>query len=116
MRPDQLTQLRALAQPARLSMVERLLNNGGEINATDLGSGLDVSQPTISRHLHVLVESGILARRRRGQEALFCIDDDRVRRLGQQLVALGNALAAGGDRQERTTDVRRQRRRQSPTG
>lgn len=60
--------LKSLADPVRLRLVSLVLaHEGGEACATcDLAPGFDLSQPTLSHHLKVLHESGILDREKRG--------------------------------------------------
>jgi ArsR family transcriptional regulator len=57
--------LAALADPVRLSIVRQLAENDG-ICACDFTECCNVSQPTISHHLKVLHESGLLRREKRG--------------------------------------------------
>ncbi len=57
--------LAALADPVRMAIV-RQLGTEGTVCACDLGSGTAVSQPTISHHLKVLREAGLLDCERRG--------------------------------------------------
>ena len=56
--------LAALADPVRLSIVRQLAENDG-ICACDFTECCDVSQPTISHHLKVLREAGVLTSQRR---------------------------------------------------
>jgi ArsR family transcriptional regulator len=59
--------LKALADPVRLRLMSMVLSHaGGEVCVCDLTSGFDLSQPTISHHLKVLHESGLLDREKRG--------------------------------------------------
>ncbi len=57
--------LSALADPVRLSFVRQLAENDG-ICACDFSECCTVSQPTISHHLKVLHEAGLLDREKRG--------------------------------------------------
>jgi ArsR family transcriptional regulator len=57
--------LAALADPVRLSFVRQLADNEG-ICACDFSECCTVSQPTISHHLKVLYEVGLLDRSKRG--------------------------------------------------
>ena len=58
---------RALGDPVRLRLLSRVASHaGGEACVCDLSVGLDVSQPTISHHLKVLREAGLLECERRG--------------------------------------------------
>jgi DNA-binding transcriptional ArsR family regulator len=58
-------QFKALAHPTRLGMLQRLALEP-EICACDLGDAFAVSQPTVSEHLRVLREAGLVRTRRRG--------------------------------------------------
>ena len=76
--------LKALADPVRLRLMN-LIAQADEVCACDLPGALDRSQPTVSHHLKVLVEAGLLDRQQRGKWAWF-----RVRR--DQLDAVGEIL------------------------
>ncbi len=59
--------LRALADPVRLRLMSLVLSHeGGEACVCDLTPAFDLSQPTISHHLKVLHEAGLLGREKRG--------------------------------------------------
>ncbi len=59
--------LKALADPVRLRLMSLVLSHeGGEACACDLLPAFDLTQPTISHHLKVLHESGLLDREKRG--------------------------------------------------
>ena len=73
--------LKALADPVRLRLVN-MISSAGEACACDLPSALDRSQPTVSHHLKVLVEAGLLDREQRGKWAWFRVRDDRLQALG----------------------------------
>ncbi len=51
---------KALAHPTRREIVERL--SGGATTVTEATSDLGVSKPTISRHLKLLEEAGVVSR------------------------------------------------------
>ena len=58
---------KALGDPVRLQLLSRVASHaGGEACVCDLSVGLDLTQPTISHHLRVLRESGLLECERRG--------------------------------------------------
>src|SRR3970040_2929793 len=57
--------LAALADPIRLSIVRQLAACDG-ICACDFTESCDVSQPTVSHHLRVLREAGVVTSERRG--------------------------------------------------
>ncbi len=59
--------LKALADPVRLRLMSLVASNaGGEACVCDLAGAFDLSQPTISHHLKVLYDSGLLDREKRG--------------------------------------------------
>ena len=59
--------LKALSDPARVRLMSLVLSHeGGEACVCDLLPAFDLSQPTISHHLKVLHEAGLLHREKRG--------------------------------------------------
>jgi ArsR family transcriptional regulator, arsenate/arsenite/antimonite-responsive transcriptional repressor len=59
--------LKALADPVRLRLMSLVASHaGGEACVCDLNEAFDLSQPTISHHLKVLHEVGLLDRSKRG--------------------------------------------------
>lgn len=64
--------LKALADPVRLRLVS-LISQAGEACVCDLPEALGRSQPTISHHLKVLTEAGIVDREQRGRWAWFSV-------------------------------------------
>jgi ArsR family transcriptional regulator, arsenate/arsenite/antimonite-responsive transcriptional repressor len=60
-------QLKALAEPVRLRLMSLIASHpGGEACVCDLNEAFELSQPTISHHLKVLHEAGLLDREKRG--------------------------------------------------
>jgi len=59
--------LKALADPVRLRLMSLVASHpGGEACVCDLNDAFDLTQPTISHHLKVLHEAGLLDRDKRG--------------------------------------------------
>jgi ArsR family transcriptional regulator len=59
--------LKALADPVRLRLMSIVASHpGGEACVCDLNDAFDLSQPTISHHLKVLHDVGLLDREKRG--------------------------------------------------
>ena len=59
--------LKAIADPVRLRLMSMVLSHeGGEACVCDLNDAFDLSQPTISHHLKVLHQAGLLHREKRG--------------------------------------------------
>lgn len=58
---------KALADPVRLRLLSMIATrDGGEVCVCDLTPAFDLSQPTISHHLKLLREAGLIAAERRG--------------------------------------------------
>ena len=67
--------LKALADPLRLRMLSAISTSaGGEVTVGELATLTEVSQPTVSHHLRVLRESGLLAADRRGTSVWYRIE------------------------------------------
>jgi len=59
--------LKALADPVRLRLMSLVASHaGGEACVCELNDAFDLSQPTISHHLKVLHDAGLLDREKRG--------------------------------------------------
>lgn len=66
--------LKAIADPARLRLISLVAaHDGQEACVCDLQEPLGLSQPTVSHHLKVLVDAGILHREKRGTWAYFSL-------------------------------------------
>lgn len=79
--PDDVEVLRALAHPVRWGILRRLAAEPG-ICACDFTEFFDVSQPTISAHLKVLRESGLVTTQRNGTTICYSIAPGPLARLG----------------------------------
>ncbi|GAA3666231.1 hypothetical protein GCM10023081_01320 [Arthrobacter ginkgonis] len=65
---------KALADPNRLRLLSIVkAEPDGESCVCDLSGPLDLSQPTVSHHLKILVEAGLLHREKRGTWAYFSL-------------------------------------------
>jgi ArsR family transcriptional regulator len=65
-----------LADPKRILLLYALQN--GEMNVSDLAQELHAAQPTISRHLKLLRERGLVNARRDGQSVFYSVADTRI--------------------------------------
>src|SRR5207249_8138139 len=77
----------ALAHPSRLGMLQRLALER-EICACDLGEAFAVSQPTVSEHLRVLREAGLVTTRRRGTTICYSAVPEALSELATVVAAL----------------------------
>jgi ArsR family transcriptional regulator, arsenate/arsenite/antimonite-responsive transcriptional repressor len=75
--------LKALADPVRLRLMSLVASHpGGEACVCDLAGAFDLSQPTISHHLKVLHESGLLDREKRGVWVYYSARTEALSSLG----------------------------------
>ena len=63
----------ALADANRLRLIQHLKD--GECRVGDLAEALDLPQPTVSRHLAMLREVGLVGCRRQGTQAFYAVRD-----------------------------------------
>ena len=71
--------LKALADPVRLRLLSLVAAHAdGEACVCDLNDAFDLSQPTISHHLKVLHEAGLLTRSKRGVWVYYRVDRDAL--------------------------------------
>jgi ArsR family transcriptional regulator, arsenate/arsenite/antimonite-responsive transcriptional repressor len=91
--PDDVELLRALAHPVRWGILLRLAAEPG-ICACDFTEFFDVSQPTISAHLKVLREAGLVTTRRNGTTICYSLAPDRLARLGSVLTEVALTASA----------------------
>lgn len=78
--------LKAVADPARLRLLSLVAaHDGGEACVCDLVEPLGLSQPTVSHHLKVLVEAGLLTREKRGVWAYFTLVPEALNALSAVL-------------------------------
>lgn len=75
--------LKAVAEPARLRLLSLVLSHeGGEACVCDLLPYFDLSQPTISHHLKVLHDAGLLNREKRGTWVYYIARPEAMAALG----------------------------------
>jgi ArsR family transcriptional regulator len=65
--------VKALADPTRLRLVSLVAAHGGEACVCDLTEPVGLSQPTVSHHLKVLVDAGLMTRDKRGVWAYYAL-------------------------------------------
>ena len=78
--------IKALADPVRLRLLSLVASHAnGEACVCDLNDAFDLSQPTISHHLKVLHEVGLLDRDKRGVWVYYRVNAVALRDLGALL-------------------------------
>ena len=76
--------LKAIADPTRLRLVSLVAaHEDQEACVCDLTEPVGLSQPTVSHHLKILVEAGILSREQRGRWAYYRLISDSLRDLAR---------------------------------
>ena len=83
--------LAALADPTRLEILRQLAGSA-EVCACDFTDCCDVSQPTVSHHLKVLRDAGVVTSERRGSWVFYRIAPNLIARLG----GIARSLVPGG--------------------
>jgi ArsR family transcriptional regulator, arsenate/arsenite/antimonite-responsive transcriptional repressor len=85
--------LKALSDPVRLRLLSVVASHsGGEACVCDISAGITVSQPTVSHHLKVLRNAGLLESQRRGSWVYYRVVPEAL----QQLSALLDAESLNG--------------------
>lgn len=93
---DMAVKLKALADPVRLQLFSAIASHtGGEACVCDISAGVEVSQPTISHHLKVLRDAGLLTSQRRASWVYYAVVPDALASLAV-LLGAAPALAAAG--------------------
>ena len=86
--PEDLAELiarrfRALGDPLRVRLLDLLRDREQTVNA--LADGLGAGQQNVSKHLSVLADAGMVARRKEGTHVYYRISDDGVFALCEQV-------------------------------
>ncbi len=88
-KPDEAERLagiaRALSDPIRVQLIDVLRRHAGKVCVCELTPLFDVSQPTVSHHLKVLREAGLVDVERRGLWAYYYVIPDDLEELTKWL-------------------------------
>jgi ArsR family transcriptional regulator len=76
---------KALGDPVRLQLVDVLRKHAGKVCVCELVPLFDLSQPTVSHHLKVLREAGLVDSERRGLWAYYYVLPDALEELSSWL-------------------------------
>lgn len=90
------TIFKALADARRLAIV-RTLERDGEVCACNLLDGLGISQPTLSHHMKVLCDSGLVRCRKDSRWCHYSVDAEVARKISASFALLAEAAASAGD-------------------
>jgi DNA-binding transcriptional ArsR family regulator len=70
---------RALADTTRQKILA-LLEEAGALCVSEVGTHFDMAQPSISHHLRILKEAGLVTARKRGKEVYYAINEEELSR------------------------------------
>jgi ArsR family transcriptional regulator, arsenate/arsenite/antimonite-responsive transcriptional repressor len=76
---------KALGDPIRMQLVDVLRKHAGKVCVCELTPLFDVGQPTVSHHLKVLRDAGIVDSARQGLWAYYYVKPDALEELGRWL-------------------------------
>ena len=76
---------KALGDPIRMQLVDVLRRHAGKVCVCELGPLFDRAQPTVSHHLKVLREAGIVGSERRGLWAYYYVQPEALKELSEWL-------------------------------
>ena len=76
---------KALGDPIRIQLVDVLRGHAGKVCVCELVPLFDLSQPTVSHHLKVLREAGIVGSERRGLWAYYYVQPEALKELTEWL-------------------------------
>jgi ArsR family transcriptional regulator len=86
---------KAMADPVRLRLLSLIASHaGGEACVCDLTGAFDLTGPTISHHLKVLRESGLITGDRRGTWIYYRVHPEVLARLSAVLTTTGETVTA----------------------
>lgn len=81
------TLFKALADPHRLTILATLAQASEHVCVCDFTAGLPLNQPTVSHHLRLLREAGLISAERRGTWMYYRLADGALERVQSALRA-----------------------------
>jgi ArsR family transcriptional regulator len=93
--------IQALADPTRRAILQML--NGADLSAGEIAARFHISAPSVSHHLSVLKNAGLVLAQRNGQNIIYRLNTTVVQEVLQQLLDLlrvGEALGPHEGKEE----------------
>jgi ArsR family transcriptional regulator, arsenate/arsenite/antimonite-responsive transcriptional repressor len=85
--------MRALGHPVRLSILRILAEKRSDCCCTDLTECLPLAQSTVSQHIKVLLDAGLVARSSKGTRNCYSLDTERLGALNGAFAGLLTGLS-----------------------
>ena len=86
---------KALSDPVRLRLLSSIASHaGGEACVCDISAGVEVSQPTVSHHLKVLRDAGLLTSQRRASWVYYAVVPGTLDALAELLRSVADSAVA----------------------
>ncbi len=85
-------QLRALGHPVRLSILRILAQRQSDCCCADVTQCLPLAQSTVSQHIKVLLDAGLIARQARGTRNCYVLATDRLNEMNSAFGGLSELL------------------------
>jgi ArsR family transcriptional regulator len=77
---------KALGDPTRVRLLSLIsAADGGEACICDLTDPVELSQPTVSHHMRILTDAGLITREKRGKWAYYTVVNDALTALSDSL-------------------------------
>src|SRR5437868_7003700 len=80
--------LKALADPTRLQIISLLAHHEGEVCVFEIVESFTLEQPTISHHLRILRDAGLVDCRKKGLWAYYYVRREALARAGEVINGL----------------------------
>lgn len=77
--------LALLAHPVRLQILDVLAQNPGRVCVCDLEAAVPVKQPTVSHHLRILRQAGVVSAERQGVWMYYTVDREVMEQLRERI-------------------------------
>jgi ArsR family transcriptional regulator len=92
--------MRALGHPVRLNIMRILASQQGQCCCGDVTESLPLAQSTVSQHIKVLLDAGLIERKSHGTRNRYMIRQDRLAELGSAFDGLLGGLTLRSPQQE----------------
>lgn len=91
-RADAALAMSAFAEPTRRAILDRLVE--GERAVSELVSSLDASQPSVSQHLRILLDAGLVTVRQEGRRRIYRASPEGLARVRAEVERYWQAAVA----------------------